>query len=99
MLSVDEPAVLRAAGLLRAFRNGDDATFGAILASDYQSDGQSAFRTFCAVFAYADRLLDAVEHETGTPTDDILNNLTAGLARIVDEVRNNTTDNTPGEQA
>lgn len=72
MLDVDQPAIHRAAGLLRAFHQGDEAAFVEILASDYQGDGGGAFRTFCAMLAYTDRAIDWLQHETGLTHEQLL---------------------------
>lgn len=87
MLDLDEPAVTRAAGLLRAFRDDDRATFDGILASDYQRDPPTAWATFCAVFAVADRALDWLGHETGYSNEELLAMFTTALVDHLGKMR------------
>lgn len=88
MLDLDEAAVTRAAGLLRAFRADDRATFDGIMASDYQRDPPTPWVTFCAVFAFADRGLDWLEHETGHDHETLLAMFTQAMVDFLTEWRN-----------
>jgi hypothetical protein len=85
MLDVDKPAIMRAAGLLKAFEDGDEETFQGILISDYEGDPASAWRTFCAVFAYADRLADAIATFQGTTVAEVIDDVMPQLAAIAPE--------------
>lgn len=98
MIEFDQAAVTRAAGLLRAFREDDEATFHGIMASDYQRDPPTPWQTFCAVFCVADRAIDWLEHETEHDNETLLAMFTAALVNFLTE-RENEDDGDTGPDA
>lgn len=82
MLDLSESAILRAVGLLRAFRQDDEATFHAVLANE-QTDPGAVWETFCAMTAVADRALDSVEHLSGDDPETVYRAFTTGLLGVM----------------
>jgi hypothetical protein len=85
MLEVDESAVMRVAGLMRAFDADDAEQWGAVLASD-QDEPKAPYFTFCAMAAYLDRALDWLTHETEHSRDDLLDMLQAAFVKLLAEI-------------